>query len=126
MAQKCISVNATPKLGTIIGILRLRGDLRGYDFAAQQPWSRYVTINSVQPTSSVPVIIAQTEKDPLVNPAVTRQFAQNLCATGARVRWINLSGGDHSTTAAQSATPTLQWIDDRFAGRPAQSDCGTI
>ena len=126
MAGICVSVDATPRLGALLGILTLRRDLRNVDFAATRPWSDFVAANSASPVSRVPVLIAQTRDDPLVAPAVTRQFARRLCANSVRVRWIDLPGGDHATTARQSAASTLQWISDRFAGARAPSDCGEI
>jgi acetyl esterase/lipase len=126
LAGKCISVDSNPRLAALIGILALRQDLRRVDIAATPPWSSHAAANSVSPVSRVPVLIAQTRADPLVAPAVTRAFARRLCANRVRVRYIDLPGGDHPTTAKQSAPQTLQWIDDRFAGRPAPSDCGRI
>lgn len=126
MARNCVSVDSTPKLGALLGILALRQDLRRVDFPATPPWSSFVAANSTAPVSSVPVLIAQTRADPLVAPAVTRQFARRLCANRVRVRWIDLPGGDHATTARQSAAQTLRWIDERFAGVQAPSNCGQI
>jgi hypothetical protein len=126
MAQKCITSNSTPGLMTLLGILTLKRDLKHSDFAATPPWSSFAVTNSVAAVSSVPVLIAQTVADPLVAPAVTRQFARGLCVRRVPVRWIDLAGGDHANTAKLSAAPTLQWIDDRFAGASPPSDCGTI
>jgi acetyl esterase/lipase len=126
MAQKCLTSDSTPSLGTVLGILALKGDLRHVDFATLSPWATFVTSNSVPIGSSVPVIIAQTRADPLVALAVTRQYARDLCAKRVAVRWIDLPGGDHAKTAKLSAPPTLQWIDDRFAGVTPPSDCGGI
>jgi acetyl esterase/lipase len=126
LAQKCVNLDATPKLMTVLGILTLRHDLRNTDLASLSPWSSQVAANSTSPVSSVPVLIAQTRADPLVASAVTRQFARKLCANHVRVRWIDLAGKDHATTAKQSAAATLQWIDQRFAGAAAPSDCGSI
>lgn len=126
MAGNCVSVDATPRLGALLGILTLRRDLRGVDFPGLRPWSSYVAANSLSPVQPVPVLIAQTREDPLVAPAVTRQFARRLCANRVRVQWIDLPGKDHATTARQSAGQTLRWIDERFAGTRAPSDCGRI
>lgn len=126
LASNCISVSSTPKLGALLGILTLRRDLRDVDLGRQAPWSGFVASNSTTPLQTVPVLIAQTLGDPLVAPAVTREFAQRLCANRVRVRWIALPGKDHATTARQSAFETLRWIDDRFAGVQAPSDCGKI
>jgi acetyl esterase/lipase len=124
MARNCVVVDGSPKLGTILGMLALRQDLRRVDIAATPPWASYVRANSTTPVSRVPVLFAQTQGDPLVAPAVTRTFARRMCANRVRVRWIDLPGKDHATTAAQSAAATIAWIDDRFAGRPGPSDCG--
>ncbi len=126
LASNCVSVDKTPKLGALLGILTLRRDLKSVDFAGTAPWSSFVAANSTTPISRVPILIAQTSSDPLVAPAVTRQFARRLCANRVRVRYITLPGSDHATTARQSATQTLAWIEQRFAGAPAPSDCGKI
>lgn len=125
-AAKCITVESGPKLGALLGILTLRRDLAKVDFAATKPWSGFVMANSTTPLQTVPVLIAQTREDPLVAPAVTRKFARQLCANRVRVRWIDLPGKDHATTARQSAPQTLAWIAERFAGARAPSDCGRI
>lgn len=126
LASNCISVSSTPKLGALLGILTLRRDLREVDLGKQAPWSSFVAANSTTPIQTVPVLIAQTQGDPLVAPAVTRQFARRLCANRVRVRWIDLPGKDHATTARQSAAETLRWLDERFAGVRAPNDCGNI
>jgi acetyl esterase/lipase len=126
LAQRCINLDATPRLLTVLGVLTLRRDLRNVDLAAIKPWSGYAAANSASPISHVPVLIAQTVGDPLVAPAVTRRFARKLCANRVGVRWIDLPGKDHATTAKQSAAATIEWIDDRFAGARPESDCGKI
>lgn len=124
LAGNCIKIDSKPKFSTLLGILALRQDLRRVDLAATPPWARFVAANSTTPVSRVPVLFAQTVGDPLVAPAVTRAFARRMCANRVRVRWIDLPGKDHPTTAKQSAAATIDWIDQRFAGAPAPSDCG--
>ncbi|UUR07830.1 alpha/beta fold hydrolase [Sphingomonas glaciei] len=124
MARNCVSVDSTPKLGALLGILALRQDLAKVDLGRTPPWSSYAAANSTSPVSRVPVLFAQTQGDPLVAPAVTRAFARRMCANRVRVRWIDLPGKDHATTAKQSAAATLAWIDQRFAGAQAPDDCG--
>ena len=127
MAQNnCVSVDKPLKLGTILGILALRQDLRKTDLGTLRPWSSYVAANSTSPTSRVPVLFAQPREDPLVAPAVTRAFARRMCANRVRVRWLDLPGKDHASTSKLSAAATIDWIDQRFAGARAPSDCGRI
>lgn len=128
LAQNCISLDKSPKLGTIIGISILRRDLKGVDLGRIQPWARLARDNSAgQRPPGGPVLIAQNSKDSIVSPEVTRTFARKLCAKRAKVRYITLTTkGGHPTSGADSATMTLDWIDGRFAGQPAPNDCGRI
>lgn len=123
-ANNCIMLNTKPKLGSILGILALRQDFRRVDLTATAPWASQIAANSASPVSRVPVLFAQTRDDPLVNSAVTRAFAQRMCANRVRVSYLALPGGDHASSAKQSATQTIAWIGDRFAGRPAPNQCG--
>lgn len=126
LARNCVSVDAKPRLGGLLGILAIRQDLRGVDLGRTLPWSSYLAANSTTPVSRVPVLLAQARADPLVAPAVTRAFARRLCANRVKVRFIDLPGDSHVTTAKDSAVETLQWIDQRFAGQQAPSDCKRI
>jgi acetyl esterase/lipase len=126
LASNCISSTAIPRLGALVGMLALRSDLKTDDFAARTPWSRIMADNSVSLSFSVPLLLAQTREDPLVSPKVTRNFARKACLRGLKVRWIDLPGKDHASTASQSAFATLQWIGDRFGGAAAPDDCGAL
>ena len=123
-AGNCIVLDAKPKLGAILGILALRQDFRRVDLTTMAPWASQIAANSTSPISRVPVLFAQTRDDPLVSANVTRAFAQRMCANRVRVRYLALPGGDHATSAKQSAAQTITWIGDRFAGRPAPNECG--
>ena len=125
--NNCIELHTKPKLGTILGILTLQGRWAKLDMAKVQPWANLSRRNS--PATSgigLPLLIAQNPKDDLVAPSVTRAHARALCRNRERVRWINIAGSGHATSAKDSAAITLDWIDNRFAGRPARSDCGKI
>ena len=125
--NNCIVLGAKPKLGTMLGVLVLRRDLKNVDLGRIQPWARISRDNS--PSSRdphAPMLIAQNPKDVIVSPAVTQVYARKLCRSGARLRYISIVGQGHETSAKDSATATLDWIDAGFAGRPARSDCGKI
>jgi acetyl esterase/lipase len=123
-ARQCVVVGNRPKLGAILGMLAMRQDLRRTDLATLPPWSGFIRANNPTPVSRVPVLLAQTATDPIVASAVTRSFGQRLCANRVRVRYLALPGGDHATSAKQSAAATIDWIGQRFAGARAPSDCG--
>jgi len=127
LSDRCIELHAKPKLSTILGILTVQNRWKSLDLGAHQPWAMLARRNSVSTSHfGLPLLIAQNPKDDLVAPAVTRATARAMCRSGNRVRWIDISGSGHATSAKDSIIPTLQWIDDRFAGTRAPSDCGRI
>ncbi len=114
-----------PKLGTILGVMSLRNSLRNVDLGRIEPWAGYARTNSVKPAQvDVPMLISQNPKDKIVAPAVTRHFARDACALRKRVRWIDINGKGHESSASDTAAVTIEWIGDRFAGRPAPNNCG--
>lgn len=125
LAQKCISLDSRPKLATLIGIVALRQALKPIDLGTLQPWARHAQANSVPARPpGVPVFIATSDGDTLVNANVVTDYARRLCKTGGRLRFIRLAKADHPATTRETAARTLDWIDARFAGRAAPSDCG--
>jgi acetyl esterase/lipase len=126
IAQNCIAGAGKPKIGTLLGMLALRQGLRNFDVASARPWAGIAAANSPAASSAVPVMFAQAVADPLVAPAVTRAFARRMCAANVAVHWVDVPGGDHPKTAADSAADTVQWLADRFAARKPPSDCGSF
>ena len=125
--NNCIVVGAKPKLGTMLGVLVLRRDLKDVDLGRIQPWARISRDNSPSARDpGVPVLIAQNPRDVIVSAPVTQAYARKLCRNGARLRYVTISGQGHETSAKDTVGVTLDWIDARFAGRPAPSDCGRI
>ncbi|MEO7276730.1 MAG: alpha/beta fold hydrolase, partial [Sphingomicrobium sp.] len=125
--NNCVSIDSKPKLGAMIGMVMLRNQLTGVDLGAIQPWAAIAQKNSVQASAiTVPMLVAQNPADVIIAPAVTRTYARQACAAGKSVKWIDIVGKGHPTSAQDSAPATLQWIADRFAGKPAPSDCGSI
>ena len=105
----------------------LQARLKNVDLGRVQPWADLARRNS--PTTrnlGLPLLIAQNPKDDLVAPAVTLAHVRALCRSGARVRYISISGSGHATSAKDSAAATLSWMADRFAGKPVPSDCRRI
>lgn len=125
--NNCIVLGAKPKLGTMLGVAVLRRDLKNVNLGRIEPWAQISRDNSAVPHDpGVPVLIAQNARDVIVSPAVTLAFARKLCRDGARLRYIDIAGRGHETSAKDSATETLDWIDDLFDGRPVSNDCSKI
>lgn len=127
LSQKCIVLDSRPKLATLLGILSLRRDLKPIDLGRIQPWARYAQANSVAARPpGAPLFIAASDGDVLVNANVTADYVRRACAAGARLRFVRLAKADHVATTKETAAQTLDWIDDRFAGRPAPSDSARL
>lgn len=125
--NNCVQFDAKPKLGTIVGILIAQRAIRNLDIAKHQPWGRLMRANSPSAAAiPVPAFIATGTGDVIVAPAVVRDFAKNACAIGKSIRFLPVNGGEHATVARTEATATLDWIDARFAGRRAVSNCGSF
>jgi alpha-beta hydrolase superfamily lysophospholipase len=123
IAQNCVTLNGFA-LRTKIGMLRLAGQLRNVDLAASPRWGALMARNSVTPDGlDMPLLIAQGSADVIVAPAVTSAFVDRLCARRATVTFIRIEGGDHVSVGKRSADDALRWFADRFAGRPASSNC---
>ena len=125
--NNCVSIDSKPKLGAMIGMIVLRKQLTGVDLGSIQPWAAIAQRNSVDPSAiKVATLIGQNPADVIVSPAVTRNYARQACKAGQVIKWIDIVGKGHPTSAQDSAAPTLQWIADRFAGRPPPNDCQSI
>jgi acetyl esterase/lipase len=124
--NNCVSFNKKPKLGTILGILTIARATRNKDIATIEPFGSFARANSVDPASVPgPLLIAQSSKDTIVAPAVTRKFAKAVCKRGTPLRWIDIAG-DHGTSARDSAEQTIAWIGARFDNQPPPDDCRRI
>lgn len=125
--NNCVNFDAKPKLGTIIGIVIAQRAIRDLDLGTKQPWGRLMRENSPSAAAiKVPALIATGTGDTIVAPAVVRDFARAACAAGKTVRFISVQGGEHGTVARTEAQATLGWIDARFAGGRAPSNCGSF
>jgi acetyl esterase/lipase len=123
--NNCVALGAKPKFGMIVGIAVLRARLKNVDLGRITPWKEIARNNSPAARDyGVPFLIAQNDADVIVAPEVTKDFVGRLCRNRGQVRYVSIKGtGGHPTSAADSATKTLDWIDARFAGQPAPSDC---
>jgi acetyl esterase/lipase len=101
-----------------------RGQYLKVNPAKAEPWKGIMEHNSPgQARAGAPVFIAQGTADTTVDPAVTKRFAETLCAQGTPVTFVSLPGVTHTFAARDSANAALRWMADRFRGAPPHSDC---
>jgi acetyl esterase/lipase len=124
--NNCVEFHKKPKLRTILGILTVARATKGKDIEKIEPFASFERANSVDPARVPgPLLIAQSSKDTIVAPAVTRKFAKAVCRRGTPTRWIDMTGG-HGASAKDSAQETIGWITARFDGSPPPNDCRRI
>ena len=95
------------------------------NIAAVQPWRSLAVRNTPGALSpQIPLFLAQGTTDNIVRPEVTRGYMQRQCKAGGKVAMMWVPGVGHGFVARDSADTAVAWMMDRFAGRPAPSDCG--
>jgi acetyl esterase/lipase len=95
------------------------------NIANVEPWRSLAARNSPGPLPwQIPLFLAQGTTDDLVRPEVTRAYMQRQCRAGGKVTMMWVPGVGHGFVARDSADAAVAWMMDRFAGRPAPSDCG--
>jgi len=89
-----------------------------------EPWEGIMKRNSPgKAPAGAPMFIAQGTADEIVRPPITKRFANHVCLQGTRVHMIWLEGVSHSYAGYKSAYSAVEWMAERFAGRPAPSNC---
>jgi pimeloyl-ACP methyl ester carboxylesterase len=101
--------------------------LQGQTVTPAAGWDRVLADNAPRAGDvRVPVFLAQGDADPVIVPALTRDFARRLCRGNTPVRYLAMPGVDHYTAAVRSAGAAAAWIAERFAGLAPPDDCGAI
>ena len=122
LARNCID--------SLTGIMRILEDERRLrerffirDPTTMPEWRGIMNENSPGKRPIVaPVLIAQGRADDIVPYAITRRFAADACRGGTRIQFFEMATG-HIYAAENSARPTLDWMRDRFRGRPLRAWC---
>ena len=124
LAKDCLHADTVDGLANIAGLI-LTNQVPHH---VSPEWGRLLQENTpaLVRAGDPPLLIAQGSKDVVITPQVTHAYAVQSCQAGGRITYIDVNGGDHTAIIAKSAGATLPWIADRFAGRPAPSDCKSL
>ncbi|MEV7829910.1 lipase family protein [Streptomyces subrutilus] len=74
-------------------------------------------------TTVAPVLVMQGTADTVINPTSTADYIRRACQFDQPVRYTTYQGATHQTIPFVAAKEYLAWIEARFAGRPATSNC---
>jgi hypothetical protein len=72
---------------------------------------------------AAPVYLYHGTADELIPLAVGRQLRADWCRQGATVRWQEIPLAEHILGVTVGGPAAMAWLGDRFAGRPATSNC---
>jgi pimeloyl-ACP methyl ester carboxylesterase len=111
-------------LAAVPSALALRLTFRAAPPWRREPWRTILAQNTPGTAPiGVPILITQGGADKIVPAALTRRFADLLCARDETVE-LRLYPGVENEEAGIVVTPdVVAWISGRFAGRPAPSSC---
>ncbi|MFN4116137.1 MAG: lipase family protein [Inhella sp.] len=123
MARRCLAG------GQAMVAVALASTLRGSIFSADPQGGALgerLRQNTPERPILAPLLVAQGEADDLVLPDVQARWVARRCAAGQRIDYRPYAGHDHlSLVAADSpfSADLVRWTEDRFAGRPAATNC---
>ncbi len=87
-------------------------------------WQRRFDENTAGQESTVaPLLVMQGLQDTVINPNSTTQYIARACTFGQPVQYTQYPTATHQTVPLQAKPEYIPWIADRFAGKPAPSNC---
>jgi hypothetical protein len=123
VAANCIR-NPAEGLVAFSDTLPLRDGFLTVRMAAVEPWGTIMKENSTGAARiPVPVFLSQGTNDEVVHQQITALYGGVLCAQGTAVRYLSVPDESHMLVAFHTATATVAWMADRFAGKPAPDEC---
>lgn len=75
---------------------------------------------------AVPTLVAQGTEDDTVMPTWTDNLVSSLCKHGTPLEYLVQRGATHETVLTLSTAQMKTWVDARFAGETAKSNCGAL
>lgn len=120
IAAECIKQGGLEALART----KLGQQLFSKDPATVPQWSTALAEQTPPPLpASMPVFIAQGTADEIVLPWPNAMIEKSWCEAGSTISVLWLGGVNHEQVALIGGPAAVDWIDDRFAGRPAARTC---
>ncbi|MFI6054958.1 lipase family protein [Streptomyces violascens] len=116
--NNCVAIDTTVGSFKHVTDLTVKNPLQQPDWQARLAESKLGTHRP-----DAPVYLYHGTVDELIPYAVGRQLRSDWCAKGADVEWHALPLLGHIGGVTVGGVPAANWLADRFAGKPAQSNC---
>ena len=85
---------------------------------------RYFDRNELGPTRAYgPIFVITGDADPAIPPTIRAQAFARICKQGDRVQWERYPNLDAGRVIGDSVRDQIGWIEARFAGRAAPTNC---
>ncbi|MGO9027318.1 MAG: lipase family protein [Acidimicrobiales bacterium] len=110
--------------------LLVKSKLGGEPFFDKDPltsaaWTRQFEANS-PPPPTVPTLLVQGTQDTVVLPGSNVTYLDEACAAGSQVTGDFIGNLGHFEAGKAGAPFAFTWFQQRFAGLPSDSTCGTL
>ncbi len=123
VAADCIR-NGAEGVTAFSDALPLRDGFLTVKMTAVEPWAGIMKDNSPGATPvGAPVFLSQGTIDTVVRPQITAMYGGVLCAQGTAVRYLSVPDEGHIRIAFHTAKQAVEWMGERFAGKPPPDDC---
>ncbi|MEU6579285.1 lipase family protein [Nocardia sp. NPDC046763] len=86
-------------------------------------WNAMSAVDDWQPAGTMPFAVYQGVDDTVVPKDLTQRERTALCHSGVAVDYNEFTGQDHETVVPSAADRFPAWAADRFAGKPAPTNC---
>ncbi|MCA9904412.1 MAG: alpha/beta fold hydrolase [Anaerolineae bacterium] len=121
VARTCIT---TPAALLTLGNIPTPSEFLAADPLTTEPYQTLIAENVPDGPIDVPILISHGTGDLIIPFEGSEAEAARRCAAGEDVQFVRYPGVPHDASA-ESGLMTVGWIEDRFAGRPTGSTCGS-
>lgn len=89
----------------------LIGNFLSGDIRTTEPWFSLLSKNTpAGAPATVPLFVAQGQKDTLIHPDITSSFVQKQQQRGVTVTYLPIANASHATVALESVPKLLEWL----------------
>lgn len=85
--------------------------------------ARFAENRPGQATPGIPMFLYHAKYDQIIPPALGSDLKAAYCARGVVLQFKTIPVSEHLVGLVTGAVPSVAWLADRFAGKPAPTSC---
>ncbi|MBT2493024.1 lipase [Streptomyces sp. ISL-96] len=118
MKKNCVAVD------TVAGLFQRVSDVTVTSPLDQPDWQQRLNESNVgKRAPGHPVYLYHGGLDELIPYSVGKQLRADWCGRGANIQWRSHPLLGHIGAVTAGALPAMDWLGERFAGKPTQGNC---